>query len=571
MFASIDTVVRVWNAATLEVSTTYDPQIKLKRVALSPDSKYIVAGGDSKDSPKATLINLSNGQQSEVVFVLKKKDKKMHVSAICFNNNGTLIGIGLSTGEILVYSLSLEKKYSHTAHRAEVTQMAFTNDNKEVIAGDLNGKISIANINQGKPAIIPGWSSTAFGSPIHTFQVSSDGKRLGVCCGNNVCIYNLSKRSIIECLPITTHDDNNYATSIAFYPEKSENIFVGTNRGQIKFINIPDKNDDDDKQKQQQTIAKNDFKTLFSETSSRIAKIGFISIHQLCVYQENDKFFVLNLETDDPSITEIEYPNNILPFSLDFPNFIQTVPNINSIRSISKRTSNIKKPQTKITPRKERKEEKKKPEVISSQINIHDSSDDEPIEYPPTTQITAPKQKTGFNAPNDILENKTDDSDYQISKLLESRKRINTTNDDSGMSSSINSKASLKKETPPKNVDVPSMPTPQQDVQKIPQPVAQHIQQPAPPQFNHKTTPPRMKPMPPKIIQDTPDRVAQHTNLNGLSSENRELVMILSDMMDEKLDSMSENFQHQMNTIHLDLLCRIKQLTDRIEGLASKK
>jgi hypothetical protein len=58
-------------------------------------------------------------------------------------------------------------------------------------------------------------------------------------------------------------------------------------------------------------------------------------------------------------------------------------------------------------------------------------------------------------------------------------------------------------------------------------------------------------------------------DLTRLSPDNRELVRVIAMNIADTTEQLKEEFTQHINAVHLDLLCRIRQLTEKIERIKS--
>lgn len=458
MFVSIDSAIRVWDAKTLEATTINKSQANSKKIAVSPDSKYIVVSKNVVNAIKVVLINLTSNQHSEIEFTVKepKRNNIRQISALCFSNDSTLVGIGFNTREIFVYTLNREKFYSSTLH-IEISHISFISNNKLVVAGESEGEIITIDLIHCRQGLLQCWS-TLYGNTIHDLKVSHDEKYLGICCDKNVCIYNLSNKSIKSAKVIDNSEDD-YPTSIAFRSCCPGNVFVGTNKGKIMFCN--DMN------------MEFNFFPLKQRKEAKIMKIGFISLSRLCVHQDYEKLFVIDIDKNNYPIREIDN----IPSCVDIPN-AKLKPY--SIRSISKRASVIAKP----------KLEKKNSNLFFSNKDSDDETDF--LDFDDSDEYIKPKKHQEHLIEQHVLKN-----NYQ----MQPAKPINKQNSNQNQSTD-----------------------------------EEH-----------------------------------HQAYQDYSKDKQDQFQIIQEMLDTRLQSIAEELHHHINTVHLDLICRIKKLSDKIEILESRK
>lgn len=137
MFAGIDSAIRVWDAKTLK--TTYINNFKgnPRKIAVSPDSKYITAGGRNINTIKVVLINLESYKFSEIEFAAKerKSNNIRYLSALSLSNDSVHICIVSNTREIFVYTLKREKSFAAKIN-IHVSHILFLSKQRLVVAGE---------------------------------------------------------------------------------------------------------------------------------------------------------------------------------------------------------------------------------------------------------------------------------------------------------------------------------------------------------------------------------------------------------------------------------------------------
>jgi hypothetical protein len=82
--------------------------------------------------------------------------------------------------------------------------------------------------------------------------------------------------------------------------------------------------------------------------------------------------------------------------------------------------------------------------------------------------------------------------------------------------------------------------------------------------------PPPPDPFPPPRSRSPPPQpkdvdLLEDVDLSHLSPENRDLVRAIAININETAEQLKEEFTQHINAVHLDLLCRIRQLADRLE------
>ena len=222
MFVTGDSAVKIWEQSVSSPVHVFNLPLKqINDIKFSRDSRYILAGGDSNN------LYISNLYKEEQKSVPVKHSQV--ITAISCSPSGEMFSCGNSSGLISVFDFnSLKETYIHAAHRADITSVLFSPDSNCILGSDSKGKISIANINNDKPRLLPGWTSK-YGSVSH-LALSFETKMMGIACGDTVRLYDFNAGKVLS--PIQTTKVN----KICFSPKTSKLMIVGTESGDIKFI-----------------------------------------------------------------------------------------------------------------------------------------------------------------------------------------------------------------------------------------------------------------------------------------------------------------------------------------------
>ena len=96
-------------------------------------------------------------------------------------------------------------------------------------------------------------------------------------------------------------------------------------------------------------------------------------------------------------------------------------------------------------------------------------------------------------------------------------------------------------------------------------------------QTNSQSSPPRPQLQPslpanaPHIIHQEDESDDDDIDLSKVPAESREIVKVICNYMKEMNETTKEELHQHLNTIHLDLLCRIRELEDKINMLMQIK
>jgi len=213
-----DNTIKVWDTKTgaevMTISITAGNEESC--VAISPDGKRIVSGDDSG---QVNVWDVASGKE-----VMTLKGHERFVSSVAFSQDGKLIASGSYDDTVKVWDAETGKQVmTLPGHESGVTCVAFSPDGKRIVSGDNWGKIRVWDAVTGNKMLTleEYWVSSVSFSP--------DGKLMVVGGGNEIQIWDATTTTKVTTL--RGHDGS--TLSVAFSPD-GKNVVSGSMDNMIK-------------------------------------------------------------------------------------------------------------------------------------------------------------------------------------------------------------------------------------------------------------------------------------------------------------------------------------------------
>lgn len=171
----LDPQLKQWDLGSEKIIQTFDAgKGHMQALAISPDGKNIVAGGENFGP---LLCETSTGK----TFDLRKSRKQIdsEIRDLAFAPDGKSFVAATSIGDIRAWSLATRQELHTQDGRSErITAIASTSDGKQVATGRMDGSIAICDISTGKVVYewfaneAQGFASLAF-TPDNRFLLTS--------------------------------------------------------------------------------------------------------------------------------------------------------------------------------------------------------------------------------------------------------------------------------------------------------------------------------------------------------------------------------------------------------------
>lgn len=570
MLISADSCVRVWNQQNASLAYTFDVGVsKINDISFTRDGRILLVGSDTDRIQMIDLYKIENPPE-----LIVSKDKSQHpikVTAIGCSSDGQKIGVGASSGVINVFNANThEKIYSNYVHRKQITSICFHPFKNSVIASDTNGKISFSNLDGGTPKMLPLWSSKT--GQIYEFDSSPHKPLLAVACRTGIIFYDLEKMKK-EATPVPKF--TGYPTHIRFSPSDPNILAFSSNINEVYFFNLSS-NSLSGPIVFEDNILSIDFRNDGVYLAISFAKTGITTIdvrdssiqHKYCTENTNttyvvkfqpvdineDPKFKQTIVTEAPKITK----PTIQPSKSNESRKFQA-PNDKKKTNTFSRVSQPKnqKSQQKITKLNDKLDD------LDTKL---DNKDDDSLEDIEIKQAIDANFDFDINEEKDILPKKSPQNQNLLPKpnaddhkdSVQSKPRL---------PSPLNKNKDAPK-SPKRNAGSPKEPT---------SPKQKHTFSQKQQQTNDRSSPLRPPPQPslpsnaPHIIQNDDESDDDDIDLSKVPVESREIVKVICNYMKEMNETTKEELHQHLNTIHLDLLCRIRELEDKINMLMQKK
>ncbi|OHT15474.1 hypothetical protein TRFO_14101 [Tritrichomonas foetus] len=573
MLFSADSCIRVWNQQTGSLIYTFDIGAdKINDFAFTRDGRSLLIASVTSQSKTIQTIDLYKDNSPEI------STGTHEVSAIFCSSDGSRFACGSTDGTILAYNtITHEKIFDFRVHRSRITSITFNPSSNDIIATDEVGKASFIKcvggykyVKKDGIKILPKWKSK-FGS-ISEIDISPHQLILAIACKSGIYIYDLAKMKINQSQIGFGSAPTNH---VRFSPTNKDILIVSNEENKIFIYDMS-----------AMAILNDPIELQANITSINFRNDG----NTLAVALENTSIITLDIR-DSSIIHEFRTDNtlatNVVSFQpvevTDQPKFKQTVlsdapkitkPNLSKNESTKPSDSGRKFPsqgekkmpsfsrlsqsknlksqpkqsnirqniQTKSDPQKTEKEDDK---IDSDGFLLkYETTDSEKVPSSSTSpRVTSPKETKAASPVKSSSSPKTDFISPPSSPSKQKHEPEQKQNE---------------KKSPIKNVSSPE-PKP-----KLPQKLVAHSP-PKPPQKS------RLPESAPRVITQENISFDDDLDLSNVPQDMRETVKAICHYFDDKLELHKEEMHQHLNTIHLDLLCRLKELESKIDSIVSNK
>lgn len=232
MLISGDSCLRVWNQQNSTLIYTFDIGVnQINDMSFTRDGRVLIVGSDSD---RIQMIDLYKSENPPELVVNKNKSQlPIKVSAIGCSSDGSKLGIGTTSGVINVFNASnFELLFSSYVHKGEITSIGFHPSSNHVIASDTKGKISFSALKGGAPKMLPHWTSKL--GDIFEFDISPHKLLLAVACKTGLLFYDLEKMvKLTGQLP----QFSGHPTKVKFSPTDPNLVAFSTSMNELFFLN----------------------------------------------------------------------------------------------------------------------------------------------------------------------------------------------------------------------------------------------------------------------------------------------------------------------------------------------
>jgi len=480
--------------------------------------------------PEQCLIYFSNSDNNIYSYGIINKEKKKYefkygvITAITISSDGLLLAFGTQQGQLVVFNpnkpISNENLSGHLGHKAKITHVMFSPDNRIVYAGDTNGKVSMASFKS--PSILYGWTSKH--GHVYHMDFDIDGRKMIIAAGGNVYIQKVSESKEKATQPIMIETKVHEACCVSVCASAPKLLVVGTVSGDLLFY---------DKDKLKLLVSINLGSKICAVSFRHDGKFLIVSIENDGIYQINVSELsqrTLIEKTPDHSVKSLVFsPNSqknalrdmIKPLlqskmTIEAPRQIDTIPQTKS----SSIDEPITKPKLKDITVSKSKQAIKAPSSVQVSENKPEEAENTKLQIPTPDQILKPKLKDP--SPNQISELKTEE--------IDTPKIITQTEEKIQNHREVPSKAYL---SPLQNHE-----TKREDVEK-----------------------PKAK------LEVINNDYSDDEDVASLTKSETTLLKIISRSINEGFETMGQ----QINAMHLNLVCRIRSLEERIKELEDSK
>lgn len=578
MLISADSCVRVWNQQNTSLAYSFDVGVnKINDISFTRDGRILLIASDTDRIQLIDMYKIEN--PPELIVTKDKSQAPIHVTAIGCSSDGQKIGVGSSSGVINVFNTKThEKIYSSYVHRKQISSICFHPFTNNVIASDSNGKISFSSLDGGTPKMLPHWTSKS--GQIFEFDSSPHKPLLAVACRTGIIFYDLEKMNK-ETPPIPKF--TGYPTHIRFSPSDPNIIAFSSNINEVYFFNLSSKSlrspivfDDN--------ILSMDFRNDGIYLAVSFANTGIVTIdvrdssiqHKYCTDNTSSSYvvkfqpvdinedpkFKQTLVSEAPKITKPTIQPSKSSDSRKFPAPIEKKKNNTFSRVVQSKNPKNPKSQQKIAKLNDKIDDLNNDIDKSNSDNYNENEkQSDNIEIEEKTDLL---QKDSLQRPSSSSSHK--DIIQQKPTSISSQK------------GSAPSKPNLPSPSN-KNIDEERSPTRKVGSPKEPSsPKQKHnLQLQRQQQTNAHSSPPRPTPQPsiptnaPQIIrQEDESDDEDDIDLSKVPVESREMIKVICNYIKDINETTKEELHQHLNTIHLDILCRIREIEDKLNILMQK-
>ena len=550
MLFSGDSCIRVWNQSG---SLLYTFDIGVSRIncaTFSRDGRNLIIGSESNS---LQLIDLYKDNPPEISTGSHKP------SALSCSSDGSRFAYGTTDGCIVgfktISGAKWEKLYDYRVHKCQVNSIVFHPSLNWVIAGDESGKVSYINIHESQlkksARQLPKWTSK--NGPVHEIDISPHQLMVGIVCKTGFYTYSLENMDIIESKIML---DDGIPTHIKFSPVDKSLVAISTTKNKVYFysLNLDDNVVDDDipsvefKNEIVSISFKHDGKLL--AVAVKNAGISIVDVKNLKIVNEftsnnSNNRFVTNL---------VLYP----PLDInESPKFKQTV--VNEPPKITKPTENTRKLSSfsRISKGHNPPPPLQTPQVQEPQNAQNIQNEAEKLEISSSTIAESPRSNEKYSHAPRLSPRSSPKKETQLSKLASPKSSTKEDKKQQGDSpKSPNKKPTIKKDVI-------------RAVGKKHDSSEQKVITKSPPRPPNQTKVPTNAP---RIITSENESSSEELelDLSKVPEEYKEVVKAFCRYVDYKNEENMEDMHQHLNTVHLDLLCRIREIHEMLSVIMEK-
>jgi WD40 repeat protein/tetratricopeptide (TPR) repeat protein len=206
---SLDGTVKVWDTATGQAKQTLHGHNGLvSGVAFSPDGKRLAScGGTPYETGEVKVWDLATGREA-----LTLRGHRGLVNSVAFSPDGKRLASASWDGTVRVWDAATGKETLTLKQESAVLSVAFSADGKYLACGSLHGTPKVWDTVTGRQAFVLQGRTTSW---IKGVVFSPDGKRLASLASENVMVWNLATRQVVQ----TLRGHNDSAVGVVFSPD----------------------------------------------------------------------------------------------------------------------------------------------------------------------------------------------------------------------------------------------------------------------------------------------------------------------------------------------------------------
>jgi hypothetical protein len=562
MLCSVDKKLRFWNLPGSNPVVTQDCPVPAVSDAVFDDfgRSLIIVGA----STKINILSIDTQEwkcvDTEVGFV----------SSACFSRDGSRFAVGSALGAVSVYSTaSLKKLGGHKAHKSEISCVAFTPKGDYVLAGDLDGKISSApGEAYSKASLLRRWHSS-FG-PVHCIAASPDRDWLAIGSGETVRVYDCQQYRIMHEFPCGT-------TRIVRFCRNTCCLFVVV--GPQLIFYMLDTMEEMGRERMSDVITAFDIRPVEGTIDFDVAialrngelfclKGSNMEHHMLLADEPGNVIIKLLFQPDNglrikPKTEDVTKATEEREKKLELPKRVKDKPGIPRLRKPELNQEGVDTLETETKKKKDKPSENEEAKV---KLELPDFDKEEKERKPKEAPVLAkqsPDKPVKVDEVDRNVEVAHDSGKGEVAAIVhEERKPVvaTKTGAESG-SSKLPSKLGVTSGNAVKaSPDMKKEPEESNAVFKGP--AASRV-----PEVQQKE---KRRLVVTDNQNDEQIDLLEDLDLSRLSRENRDLVKAIVGSISQQAERMKEEFNRHINAVHLDLLCRIRELANTVETYAAR-